>query len=514
MEEFIFISYAHKDAERVMPVVNKLKENGYRVWYDDEIHPGSEWPRIIGDHLIDCKVFFAFISKNYVASKNCQRELTLAQSEGKEFVAIFLEEVELDAGMKLQLSVEQSVFMHKATDMEAFYRKLFVAAGIETCKSEKKTAEVKVVSEKKTVTKTQSTIEKEPEKETKHQKDASDDKNSVKIWNNLLKYEVRGKIFRYVIILDVCGDRQKIEEISIPKKMGKYPVKEIGVYAFSACLRLKSVDIPANVTRIGAGAFHFCVSLEEISIPASITRIEEKAFQGAKLTNINIPKSVTYIGKEAFSFCRDLVGIAVATGNRYYDSRNDCNAVIETKTNTLIRGCRNTKIPNDVTRIGMGAFSGCDSLTSIIVPESVTHIENEAFSFCGDLVSITVATGNRYYDSRNNCNAVIETKTNTLIRGCRNTKIPNDVTRIGIGAFSGCESLTSIIIPEGVTSIGPYAFRGSDLLTSISLPESVTSIGRMAFGGCHNLTNIRIPKNTIVAEDAFANCPNLTINRY
>ena len=134
-EKYIFVSYSHRDAERVLPVISKLKENGYRVWYDDEIDPGSEWPIIIGEHVMACEVFFAFISKNYTKSRNCKRELTLAQNESKEFVAIYLEEVELDPGMKLQLSVEQSVFLYKATNKEVFYNKLFSTVGIEACRS-------------------------------------------------------------------------------------------------------------------------------------------------------------------------------------------------------------------------------------------------------------------------------------------------------------------------------------------------------------------------------------------
>ena len=147
-------------------------------------------------------------------------------------------------------------------------------------------------------------------------------------------------------------------------------------------------------------------------------------------------------------------------------------------------------IPNSVTSIGDSAFTGCSGLTSVTIGNSVTSIGDYAFSGCIGLTSIVVESGNTVYDSRNNCNAIIETSTNTLITGCKNTVIPNGVTSIGDLAFSGCIGLTSITIPSSVTSIGRYAFEGCSGLTSISIPSSVTSIGNYAFSDCSGLTSV------------------------
>lgn len=248
-----------------------------------------------------------------------------------------------------------------------------------------------------------------------------------------------------------------------------------------------------------------------------VVAIDDNAFQqpADSLLSIIIPKSVTKIGREImyksdsifigdttaldrlvtsgptftrivgnlFSSKNTLERIVIDADNPVYDSRNNCNAIIETASNTLISGCKNTVIPNSVTSIGDYAFANCGTLYFITIPNSVTSIGEFAFARCNVLASITIPnsvayinrsalvgcsvlerivvdSGNSVYDSRDNCNAIIETSSNTLIRGCKNTIIPNSVSKIGKGAYFRCDSLISVTIPNSIAFIDSLAFFG------------------------------------------------------
>jgi len=326
----------------------------------------------------------------------------------------------------------------------------------------------------------------------------------------------------------------------------------IGEAAFYSCTHLASITLPNTITSIGQYAFYGCRNLTSITIPDGVTSIGGSAFNECnKLASVTIPASVSIIYGNPFVGSIKLSSITVADDNPNYDSREGCNAIIRTSSNTLITGCKSTVIPNTVKTIGYGAFNGCTELSSIIIPAavttigieafyqctnlesltitngvesiaarafsgckkinsltipaSVTTISDAAFQGCSGLTTIVVASGNTIYDSRGDCNAIIQTESNTLLWGSQNTVIPNDVTGIGTNAFGSLPNITSMDIPESVTSIGAWAFGNCTDLVSVTIPSGVTTIGQAAFYGCNSLKTVKskIAVPFFIAEMVF-----------
>ncbi len=241
--------------------------------------------------------------------------------------------------------------------------------------------------------------------------------------------------------------------------------------------------IPDGVGSIKDYAFYNCDCITEVYIPIInyVTSIGEYAFYNcSRLMYANIPWSVTSVGEYAFSNCVSLTSLSVSEG---------------------------------VASIGNRAFQDCVSLASVYIPASVTSIGECAFSGCYGIGEILVEEGNVVYDSRDNCNAIIETSSNSLITGCKFTVIPESVTSIGNYAFYNCRNLASITIPESLISIGEYAFSGFGSLASVVIPEKskLTSIGNYAFDKCYNLTSFIIPESiTSISDYTFSDCESLT----
>ena len=288
-------------------------------------------------------------------------------------------------------------------------------------------------------------------------------------------------------------------------------VKTIANKAFRECHSLRSVSLPSTITKIGEEGFAYCGGIEDITIPASIETIGRWAYTSTKIKEIVIPASTKSIGENAFSDCREVTSIRVAAGNNYYDSRNNCNALIETASNILLKACPSTVIPNSVVEIGSSAFSGISSLKAITIPNSITAIRGGAFngtgltyvyipssvteitpnpfSNCNALESIKVDANNPVYDSRNNCNAIIEKKTNTLVSGCKNTVIPHGIKIIASSAFNNVTGLDSLKIPYGVEQIMNSAISSSSI-SHVEIPKSVKYIESYAFAWNNQLTSV------------------------
>ncbi len=166
--------------------------------------------------------------------------------------------------------------------------------------------------------------------------------------------------------------------------------------------------------------------------------------------------------------------------------------------------CRNltsVTIPDSVTSICRGAFSGCSNLASVTIPDSVTYLDAAVFVNCTALQSVKIPDGVDFIqpDTFNNCTALTS------------VTIPDSVTFIGQYAFSGCSGLTSVKIPNGVFGIREHAFHGCTSLTSVTIPSGLASINEWTFSNCVRLAKVTIPKSvTSIGVDAFSNCDSLT----
>ena len=252
----------------------------------------------------------------------------------------------------------------------------------------------------------------------------------------------------------------------------------------------KTTVIPDDITAIGDLAFYHIHGMTSLTIPNTVTSIGFGGLFGLQdLTSLTIPKSVISLGYEVIGNMNALETLVVETGNPVYDSREGCNAIIETATNNLFAACKTTIIPESVTSIGYYAYDA-QPITSLHIPANVVVIDELAVRLCSSLAVITVDEANSVYDSRNGCNAIMETASDQLLIGCKNT-----------------------VVPEGTRSIGVIAFMGCKELEEVTLPKTATFIGASAFEYCTKLTKVTVymQEPPVITECTFTNRANATL---
>jgi len=296
--------------------------------------------------------------------------------------------------------------------------------------------------------------------------------------------------------------------LTVPSKLGGYPVVSIASKAFYMNSHLKSVKIPSSVAKIGDYAFFSCSYLSSITIPTGVKSIGSYAFGATQLKSVSLPSSVTSIGGNAFCFCRALESITLPSKL----------AKISPDTFAYCNKLKRISIPKTVKSIGKAAFLSCSSLTSITIPSGVTAIPDETFENCKLLSSVSIpktvkTIGYRAFAS---CTAL---KKITLPTGVVNigpnafdsctvlssVTLPSGLKTMGRSVFYKCKSLKSITIPYGVSKIDTSAFQLCSSLSSVSIPTSVKTIGARAFRSCTKLKTIKIPRSvSSITGDSFS----------
>lgn len=300
------------------------------------------------------------------------------------------------------------------------------------------------------------------------------------------------------------GDEEKVViPATVVYEGSRYVVTALGVQCFDGLKSITSIEIPNTVVSIGNACFFYCKSLKVIEFPASVRSI----------------------GRHLLCGCDSLESIKVDENNPVFDSRDNCNALIDTATDSLMSGCKNTMIPSTVKILGERAFYFCsDALQSIKIPLSVKKIETECFSGCSGLLGISIPNsvhtiGSGAFDrcrklkSVSLGNAVRSIEASTFAgTSLTSISIPASVVSIGNCAFYDCEELVSLKISSSVTSIGSSAFHGCKKLVSLKIPNSITRIGDYAFDLCSALKRLDLPESlTFLGYASFSRTPLETV---
>ena len=347
-----------------------------------------------------------------------------------------------------------------------------------------------------------------------------------------LRYWLRRRT-KDAVLIEVPKDYRGC--VRIPEKVeygdATYPVTKIGgeydvwrhtSYVFHES-EAESVELPSSLKIIGQSSIWHTKRLKRLVIPNSVTEIEKNGiYHNDSLESVVISNSIEVLSYRALGDNLQLSSVTFADGS-----------ILKEIIGHAFYNCQSLKeicLPDKVEKIGMYAFENCTSLSSLKLPESLVTIQYQAFLNtgltslfiprnvtdmpepicvnCPMLETLEVSKDNPVFDSRNNCNAIIDTYQNKLFNGINKTVIPDDVTSIGNRAYEKID-VEEIYIPENITEIGDYAFASSKI-RRIALPASIRKLGKYSFYDCDELESITIPDGVEeIPKGAISACDNL-----
>ena len=330
---------------------------------------------------------------------------------------------------------------------------------------------------------------------------------------------------------------EELTAVTLPEGL-----QEIGDFSFAYCTSLTEIRIPNSVCRLGYGAFAFCDNILHMDLPQEVPYIPRSFLFGCNhQLELDIPNSVQWIGDMAF-YKLDLdlkptervqyMGnvlcdgrllqaengvLRIKEGTRYIANR--AFEYNETLTQVILpssvvsigekafaecKNLRSVQLAEGLEKIGVEAFAQCSALEKIYIPNSVKTIGAAAFTECTGLREMVVGEQNKHYDSRCNCNGIIQKKWNMLVAACPSTVILDVLEIIGDKAFKGVYQSSELVLPKSVKCIGNDAFGDNDSLQRVVIHDEMEVIGCFAFQGCGALSEIELPKKYVeIGENAF-----------
>lgn len=491
-EPYLFVSYSHRDSEKVYEILDALHDKKFRIWYDDSCENGNDFRDELRQRIKECSAILLFVSKSSMNSPYCGMEIIVAREYGKRLYPIYLDD---ESSVPPAFSILLSNTHHSSIqDM-----KKLVISMVRDLPAEAMDR----------LTLNDDVLEK-----------CEDNGSSIEVGDTVRK--IKQEAFK---------ERKALRHISLPDTL-----EEIGAEAFRGCSNLEEMHIPKKTARIGESAFRDCVKMKKLIVDNDCIKIGERAFENcATLTDVELPDGLTELYGGIFNSCKSLKSIKLPSKLTIIGENafSDCVGLKEieipntvTKIDDLVfNGCvslSNIQIPNGVKKIGKSAFKNCKSLTNIEIPVSVVSISDSPFKGCENLKSIKVAPKNMQYKSepnkRDGNDHVLFNKNKSMLIGYpANSRevqydIPDSVTVISDWAFCDSKKLTRITMPDSVIEIGEGAFCNCLHLDEIEIPDSVIKIDDCAFRGCTDLDTVIIPDSvTDLGWGLFDGCEDKVV---